>query len=961
MTGATGPGTAGAPISATIGSATNSQIAVGTDIRLQANYFNVTLSADDPAALERVADHIDYVPIPGRVVAVGKDFPNLVGRDPQVTAARAALATRQSVAVFGVDGIGKSVLLRHLASRVGEGFSRGIALVSTQNGRWQDVGQLVVKSFYTAKLEVQLGPAELRRKLTDLDVLVLLDDVGENADIGQLYALLAKGTVAVASTKRLLAGDARAIRLEGLGDAGSAALIQATLDGMGLVGAVDAAAATRIGRALGGHPSRIVDLVTDADGRHITLAQLADELEAAGGAPVAAAALTPEQASVVTAVASLDGAPAGPEHIAAAAGVATDVVDKLADAQRLRAASPQLRLSVDLGDSEAPGAASLDEVRERFLAHFVRWANARRSDPRAVGEESRAILALLRWADRTNRYAEVVALAGAADAGLASSGRWGAWSEATQYRLHAAESLGDGRQQAVAINQLGIQALGDDDAVGARDLFAKARDRAGEFGLSRVAAVAERNRRVIDLALGGPSDDEPDRDDGNDPGPKPPRPTPPRRWPVVVGGAAIVLVAILAALFLTNRKAIAIEPTSQSFDAAAVDADGERVTFHVTNEGSAALEALDVRLVGANADEFFIVGGDCPGVTLPANATCTVDVLFHPTRPGAATASLSVEASDGTDVTAAIDSLANPITPEPTLPPTPPPSAPPSVTPEPARLADIVIEAFSPTDPPRRGEDLVAVPVHIAVKNVGDGPAGRFPIVITADGVPVPFRSPEDAATRLVTTEPLGVGDVVAYDGSIYLPAEARLDAIQLIVAADSCDAKGATPDDCPVKDKKPTNNSYPLQAADIVVSNLEIQPPRGGLLDTALLLPDVVVDVSFDVTNAGHEPTGDFWIAAHTGQGLGLPQFDQAETDRGTRLARATSLKRGDSLHVTGSIAIPRTNTDLVLAIEAGCPPGSGACAVPEIAFDNNEVVGSLPVPPEPTPTPTPTPVIIY
>ena len=384
------------------------------------------------------------------------------------------------------------------------------------------------------------------------------------------------------------------------------------------------------------------------------------------------------------------------------------------------------------------------------------------------------------------------------------------------------------------------------------------------------------------------------------------------------------------------------------------------MTFRVTNQGTGALEALDVRLVGDNADEFFIVGGDCPGVTLPAGASCTVDVLFHPVRPGAVSAALSVAARDGTDVTASIDSVASAITPEPTLPPTPSPSAPPSVTPEPARLADIVIQAFSPTDAPRRGEGLIAVPVHVAVKNVGDGPAGRFPIVITADGVPVPFQSPDDAAKRLVTTDSLGVGKIVAYDGSIYLPAETALDAVQLVVAADSCTAKGATPDDCPVKDKKPTNNSYPLQAADIVVSNLEIQPPREALLNAALVLPNVVVDVSFDVTNKGHEPTGTFWIAAFLGQTRPILQLDRAVADdRG--LPHVQDLKRGKTLHLSGTVLVPRTNTDLLMSIVAGCPPGSEPCVIPEIAFENNEATGSIPLPPEPTPPPTPTPVIIY
>jgi hypothetical protein len=223
--------------------------------------------------------------------------------------------------------------------------------------------------------------------------------------------------------------------------------------------------------------------------------------------------------------------------------------------------------------------------------------------------------------------------------------------------------------------------------------------------------------------------------------------------------------------------------------------------------------------------------------------------------------------------------------------------------------------------------------------------------VITADGVPVPFRSPDEDAKRLVTSAPLAPDEIVAYDGSIYLPSETPLDAVKLIVAADSCDAKGATADDCPVKDAKPANNSYPLQAADIVVSKLELQPPLAQTFTRELVLSAVTVPVSFDVANTGHEPTGDFWIAAHTGQTLGLPQLDGIETDVESRLAHVAGLEPGGTLHVTGAIAIPRTSVGLAMVIEAGCPAGSGPCAVPEIEFDNNVAVGSIPIPPTPPP----------
>ena len=125
-------------------------------------------------------------------------------------------------------------------------------------------------------------------------------------------------------------------------------------------------------------------------------------------------------------------------------------------------------------------------------------------------------------------------------------------------------------------------------------------------------------------------------------------------------------------------------------------------------------------------------------------------------------------------------------------------------------------------------------------------------------------------------------------------------------------------------------------------------------------MLPNVVVDVSFDVTNKGHEPTGTFWIAAFLGQTRPILQLDRAVADdRG--LPHVQDLKRGKTLHLSGTVLVPRTNTDLLMSIVAGCPPGSEPCVIPEIAFENNEATGSIPLPPEPTPPPTPTPVIIY
>ena len=262
---------------------------------------------------------------------------------------------------------------------------------------------------------------------------------------------------------------------------------------------------------------------------------------------------------------------------------------------------------------------------------------------------SRAILYLLDWAERTGRVGATHALSTATEGAFAIADRWGAWAEATGYRLRAAETLGLDADAAVALNQMGIQALGEDAPDRAREAFMQARDRALAAGAPEVAAVAGRNIEVLDGVPLPPPKGDPPQD----------RPWW-QRWPLFLAGiAGLIVVAGLVYLFLGDSRALAIEPAERAFQTASVDADGERVVFTVTNRGTARLEELDVNLSGDAAGEFFIVGGDCPGSTLEGGQFCSVELLFHPTRAGEGRATLVIRARDGTVVLAPIQSIAS--------------------------------------------------------------------------------------------------------------------------------------------------------------------------------------------------------------------------------------------------------------------------------------------------------------
>jgi hypothetical protein len=73
--------------------------------------------------------------------------------------------------------------------------------------------------------------------------------------------------------------------------------------------------------------------------------------------------------------------------------------------------------------------------------------------------------------------------------------------------------------------------------------------------------------------------------------------------------------------------------------------------FAITNTGSTASGALTTSLTGSDAGSFHIATDGCAGQDLAPGASCTVDVRFAPTFPGARAAALVVA---GTAVTVSV-------------------------------------------------------------------------------------------------------------------------------------------------------------------------------------------------------------------------------------------------------------------------------------------------------------------
>lgn len=216
------------------------------------------------------------------------------------------------------------------------------------------------------------------------------------------------------------------------------------------------------------------------------------------------APLPDEEKRVLSALAAVGGGPVEGVHLAVLADVPDPrpALDALVARQLVAAHSPRYSLTGNLA-SLLPSLWDLSPWRERALAYFLPWAEARREDSAALLAEAVALRHLLDWAAEAGRQAEAVRLGRTLDAPLALSGRWGAWAQALERVRVAAMALGDRAAEGWALHQLGTRLLCLDDKHGARQLLTRALairkslvDRAG-------AAVTRHNLGLLsDFAIG---------------------------------------------------------------------------------------------------------------------------------------------------------------------------------------------------------------------------------------------------------------------------------------------------------------------------------------------------------------------------------------------------------------------------------------------------------------------------
>ncbi|HEX2077216.1 MAG TPA: choice-of-anchor D domain-containing protein [Longimicrobium sp.] len=623
-----------------------------------------------PAPEEAVRPH----PRPTPVLRRPRPFPDLLDREAETRSAVAALGAAQPVELHGEAGIGKSSLLQRLAyHEAANAFPSGVVHLHAHNRQPGDLCQKLWEAFYRCDKPYVPDHGTLVDDLQDHQALVLLDEVTlDRRSMEEVMDTAPACTFVISSERWTGPRGVRALQVGPLPGPEAEVLLERALERP--LDDDERAEVATLCDAVAGNPQRLLQAAAEVRTEGLPLSRAARR-----AVREVLDALDQTRRAVLGALAALDGARTGTEHVAAIAGApdAEEVLPALAKRCLVRAEDDRWACAPGI----TPPEAEVDAWRERALAHFTGWAEAADAEPAVVAAEADALTSVLRWAGERARWPEVIRLAKAVEKPFSLAALPDAWEQALQWLERAARETEDREAIAFALHQRGTRAacLALSPAL-SRGLLAEALGLREALGDHAGAAVTRHN---LDVFFPGPAG--PGRDDGGSRGP---RRRPGRRLAVAAGGVAAL---ILGALLLPDlpgkrgRRSVAIadtgtvweeqapgpvgDPTAPdpagrtesgpvsvadearppatgalrvlaSLDAGAVKLGtrGEQL-LTLANDGPGPLEVRAVQVEGGEGE--FSVAGTCGSI--PPGGECAVRVAFAPRARGARSAVVRVD------------------------------------------------------------------------------------------------------------------------------------------------------------------------------------------------------------------------------------------------------------------------------------------------------------------------------
>jgi LysM repeat protein len=497
-------------IQADISGEINGQVAVGKYIvqigSVHGGIVNINMAEQKPRLSARQAP----------VYVLPRRFARLLDRVNEVEGAAEALPAAQPVEFHAENGAGKSSVLRVLARHaLTTAFPDGVVYLPARNQTAADLLQSIFDALFEYDAPYKPSEGEIRSALQNKRALIVLDDVDlSREDLESLFDAAPECGFLLASPDRKLWGVGLSVALPGLPVQEGRILLEREL-GRSL-SEKESAAADALLSNLRGNPLAIIQaaaLVRERD--HSVESLAAATRDPKPEKKIAAALLgllNKEERRVVASIAALNGAPLNARHLPALTQIpqVEPLLGQLEKRGLVQAAGSDRYTLAGSFSLFLRETWDLGEWRQGLLNYFRAWAEARLDEPQKILEDADAILRLIEWAADAGRWQGALDLVKAAEGALALERRWGAWEQALQWALEAAQALGNLNARAWALHQLGTRALALGEEAAARQALIQALRLREMLGDRAGAAVTRHNLNVLLGPPGGNGDSPPD-------------------------------------------------------------------------------------------------------------------------------------------------------------------------------------------------------------------------------------------------------------------------------------------------------------------------------------------------------------------------------------------------------------------------------------------------------------------
>ncbi|MET7766028.1 hypothetical protein ABZS71_30035 [Streptomyces sp. NPDC005393] len=378
--------------------------------------------------------------------ALPERAPRLLGRDHELAALERWLGQGYPVQVYGLPGVGKSVLLRRYAADA-TASGRDVVYLPAAGVPAEDLVQEIFHACYEAE-DYKPEPARMRRLMGSVQALLVIDDFqGSTAELAELMDAAPGCDVLLATAERHAWDEGRALRLEGLQEESALALLGEELRRP--LRDEERDAARRLVTAVRGHPLTLVQAAADAtfevdEGARVT--GLANGLSEAASVllrlldALAPLSLSPKLLPVLLPM------PAGSAEGSTGRSAGETAATELTSLALVSSSGTGYRTTGRVAHLVAERTGPARDAAE--LAHpLTAWAatTATRHD---IAAEAPVICHVLAAAARAGDHAAVCTLARTTAPALARSLRWGAWHRVLDLGAAAARALGSAADEA---------------------------------------------------------------------------------------------------------------------------------------------------------------------------------------------------------------------------------------------------------------------------------------------------------------------------------------------------------------------------------------------------------------------------------------------------------------------------------------------------------------------------------